>query len=166
MSDVPTLAAVRQQYGLVGPSLREVHANNDGWLCLRLLALHAGGGVAVLCSKKQDYGISTFRSAEPGTPAWFRRSGSAGTSTTMHFAPAFGTGPRLTAHLTLCPVPEGAVKPDVCVLGFSCAPMEKAPRYDGPDTDTEYPSDDEPDDQLTQQGVLDALIAGPLRWST
>ena len=166
-SDVPTLAAVRQQYGLVGRSMTNMSANHDGRLCLRLLALHTGGGVAVLCSKKQDYSVTTFCSAERGTPAWFRGSGSAGTSSTMCFEPAFGTGPRLRAHLTLCPKPEGAVKPAVCVLGFSSDAMEKAPRYDGPDTDTEYPNDDDAlDDDPTHQDVLDALIAGPLRWST
>ena len=156
--DVPSLDALRDMLGDL-----EIRVGGEREHFLRLLALHVGGGAAVVCSRKPSARVSNY---QPVGGAWRSDEPFRG-SKTMVFEPSFGTGPRLTAHLTLCPAPDQVTSPDVCVLGFSRASVEKGPRYDGPDTDTERSDSaiEDEDEEIEQQDILRALTLGPLRWS-
>ena len=157
--DVPSLDALRDMLGDA-----EMFFDGEREHFLRLLALHVGGGAAVVCSRKPSAGVTNY---EPVGGAWGSDEEPFRGSKTMVFEPSFGTGPRLTAHLTLCPAPDQVTSPDVCVLGFSRASLEKGPRYDGPDTDTERSDSaiEDEDEEIEQQVILSTLALGPLRWS-
>jgi len=161
-----TLAAIVDEFRLAGQAFTMAHPPGTKHV-LRLLALHAGGGVAVLCSAKKMAGKTEYH--ETG-------------GKTESFEATFGTGPRLTAHLSFTPKPQEPERPDAdspffflppvytgppvaCVLSFSSSYTERRPRYDGPDTDTEWEEFDELED-VTHERVLRALVAGPLRWSS
>ena len=156
--DVPSLDAMRD---MLGDKVMSFGGERQHFL--RLLALHVGGGAAVVCSRKPSDGVSNY---SPFGGTWGSDDSFRG-GKTMVFEPRFGTGPRLSAHLTLCPAPDDATVPEVCVLGFSRVALEKGTRYDGPDSDTERSDSDveDEDEEIEQQDILRTLALGPLRWS-
>jgi hypothetical protein len=161
----PTLAEVQQEW-CTGQAMTEAFpSTGDGFRHrLRLLALHhRSGKAAVICTWKKPRGQTTYRDVSDENP--FALGTFSGRSSTS-FEPVFGTGPRMRAHVALFPAPSPRGNPEVCVLGFSGVPLEKLPRLDGPDTDTESESASEGDEfDQTQQDVLNAIILGPLRWT-
>lgn len=129
---------------------------------LRLLALHRTGKAAVICSLKKSSGASEY----PYYTAWEEQGPSAMCQT---FDAAFGTGPRVSAHMMFFPSPVVTQHPrGACMLGFTYYQIERTRHYDGPDSASESGSKDDwekHDEVVTQQQLLRVLMLGPLRWT-